>query len=110
MTCISRTAIEWVQLAEKAKMPVDQYMRALAVSDEDCAKREASRRATPEEKAAITKYLEAHADEVSADTPISDILTDAGVPKKQGTSHRATKELKRVLQIADNNKALRAAA
>jgi hypothetical protein len=110
MTCISRTAIEWVHLAEKAKMPVDQYMRALAVSDEDCANREASRRATPEEKARITKYLEDHVNDVSADTPIADILEDAGVPKKQGTSHRATKELKRVLQIADNNKAIRAAA
>jgi hypothetical protein len=103
---------EMVRLAEKAKQPIEVFVRTAQVLEEHEAKAQSERRATPEEKATIAKYLDELAANgpVTSDIPTMDILAAAGVRKAQGTTSCVTRELKRVLLLTDRNAAIRMAA
>ena len=106
------TMSEMVQMSAEAKQPIDQFVRTAQILEAHALKQQGLRRATPEEKETLAKYLEglAAGGHLSSDLPSVDVLEGAGVRKVQGTTSYATRELKRILLIANSNKAIRAAA
>jgi hypothetical protein len=91
------TMSEMVDLAALAEQPVNAFIKAAGVLEQHRNAQQEARRATVEDKASITAYLESHT--ISNDLSAADILAGAGVDKKQGTSSFATRELKRQLAL-----------
>lgn len=99
MSNLLKAANELAGLAKKAELPMDKFVRTLAVLDEHEMEQQTERRANPEEKEAITKALTELNGELSSDLPVSEILARAGVRKAQGTASFAKREVKRMLEI-----------
>jgi hypothetical protein len=96
MSSLLKAAHELSGLAEKAGLPMDKFVRTLAVLDEHEMAQQSERRANPEEKEAITKILAGLDGELTPDIAVSDILARAGVRKAQGTTSFAKREVKRL--------------
>lgn len=96
---IVAVSAEIEKLSEEAGLPVDKFIKAATVIRKRELDEQSLRRSTDEEKAAITKQLDALNGNLSADVTIDDILIGAGVRKVQGTKSFASRELKRVLQL-----------
>jgi hypothetical protein len=95
-----------VQLADKAKQPIDQFIRTAQVLEAHAAKVDMDRRANPSSKEAITDYLTKLNGELSPELSRSEICANAGVPFNQGNSGFARREIVRIMQLRD----MRAAA
>ena len=92
---------ELISTADKTKQPVDQLVRTIKCLEEIDNKRQASRRANDEDKAAITDYLKTLDGHLTSDLPKSEILAGANVRHNQGTSAFAGREVKRLLLLRD---------
>jgi hypothetical protein len=95
------TLTEMVDMAGKAKQPIDQFIRSAQVYEEHQAKLDADRRANPETKAAISEYLNSLDGTLTPDLSRSEICANAGVPFNQGNSGFARREIVRILQLRD---------
>jgi hypothetical protein len=88
---------EMVTLAKQADLPVDKFVRASAVLEEDQLRKEAGRRATLEEKESIGRYLSGMGPTIGdQELTAEDICSAAGVRKVQGAKGFATRELRRL--------------
>jgi hypothetical protein len=99
------TMAEMVSLAKEADLPIEKFVKASAVLENDQLRKEAGRRATLEEKEAISRYLSgmgpaAGDQQLTAD----DICAAAGVRRVQGTSGYATREFRRLLLTSQPTK------
>lgn len=97
MASLTSTIAEIKDLATKAKLSTDQFINAATVLNERQTELDNSRRASPDDKAAIDAYLAQVNGELNSDMPIGDILASAGVSKKQGTSNYARAQVKKLL-------------
>lgn len=99
---IRYTMTEMVQLADKAKQPVDQFVRTAQVIEAHAAKVEAERRSDPSSKEAISAYLNSLDGTLTPDHPSrAEICANAGVSHNQGNSGFARREVARILQLRD---------
>ena len=100
---------EMVQLADKAKQPVDQFIRTAQVIEAHAARLDQERRASPDSREAISAYLNSLNGELNLDLSRSEICAHAGVSFNQGNSGFARREIIRILQLRDMTAAARAA-
>lgn len=84
-------------MAAHAEMTIDKFMSAIAEYDSFRRKQHDARASNEEERTAIINQLKSLNGALSPDTPIMDVLANAGVRRNIGTAIFARKELQRQL-------------
>jgi hypothetical protein len=95
------TFSELVKMAEKAKTPLDQYVRVAQTLEEHQNKLNTERRSDPQSKQAISKYLNSLDGELNSELSRQEVCANAGVSFNQGNSSFARREIVRILRIRD---------
>jgi len=94
---IGRISIILEELAQEAGQPVDKFMKTAAVIERYQEKLHLARAASDEDKAKIDAYLGTLNGGLTEDVTPLDILRQAGVVRKQGTSSYASWQKKQLL-------------
>ena len=97
MSTLTHAIAEIKDLAVKAGVSNDQFINSIVVMEARQEEINASRRASPDDRAAIDAYLKNIDGALNPDLSASDILMHAGVPKKRGTAQYATRAKQRLL-------------
>jgi hypothetical protein len=97
MSNFGKFALELEDLAAQAKLSAQQMLAAATALEKYEASIHAARSASLEDRQKIDAYLETLDGEVNSDMPTSEILSSAGVLKKQGTSQYARHAMQKLI-------------